>query len=169
MPKTIKFCILLAVSMTLSSHAEQTIKSYIDNHWPDERYTNHGNGTVTDNATGLMWQRCAIGQSGNDCTGSARSFTWEEALAEAANSNHAGFSDWRLPNIKELHSLVARDRYDPAININAFPNTPSNWHWSTSPSAIDADNAWILDFEYGYGYNRRHYIGDHVRLVRGGQ
>ena len=160
--------------------AAQTIESYIDNDWPDERYTHHGDGTVTDNATGLMWQRCAVGQSGNDCaTGSASRFYWFNALREAANSTHAGFSDWRLPNITELNSLVAGDRYYPAINIDAFPNTPSSSFWSSSPSFWSAsssqDYALVVDFRVGgtdsknlsdrYSNNNN----NHVRLVRSGQ
>ena len=161
--------LILLFTMVTQPLAAQTIKSYIDNEWPDDRYTNHGNGTVTDNVTGLIWQCCAIGQSGNDCaTGSASSFNWKEALAEAANSNHAGFSDWRLPNMNELTSLVAYDRYGPAININAFPNAPSSYFWSSSPHPYGG-NGWNTNF-----YNLDHFDNNrsndyHVRLVRSGQ
>ena len=66
-------------------------KAYGDNDLKD-----NGDGTVTDDNTGLMWMK----------TDSGRGMTWEEALAYAENSTYAGYSDWRLPNAKELQYLV---------------------------------------------------------------
>ncbi|MFC2116264.1 DUF1566 domain-containing protein [Bacteroidota bacterium] len=58
-------------------------------------YTDNGNGTITDNVTGLMWQQ-DMGEK----------MTWDEALAKAENYSLAGYSDWRVPGIKELYSLI---------------------------------------------------------------
>jgi hypothetical protein len=173
---------LLATGFVAQGAVAQTIVSTITNHWPDSRYTVHaavtdgtstGTITVTDAATGLMWQQCSQGQAGAGCTtGSATTHTWQQALqlATTANTNKiAGYEDWRLPNIKELASLAALDRYNPAINLTAFPNTPSAYFWSSSPDAGDGSYAWLVFFDYGYGsdYYRGSYA--HVRLVRGGQ
>jgi Protein of unknown function (DUF1566) len=118
---------------------------------------------VTDTATGLVWRRCSEGQtwSGATCTGTAATYMHEGALTQA--KNQAG---WRLPNVKELSSLVSLDRVGPSIDITAFPNTVSSTYWTSSPYAGSASNAWGVSFSYGYvGSNSRTY-GYYVRLVR---
>jgi hypothetical protein len=74
-------------------------------------FTNNGNGTISDNATGLMWMQ-------ND---NAQAVNWENALVYAENFEFAGYSDWRLPDTKELQSIVDYSRSpaatsSPAIN-----------------------------------------------------
>ena len=136
---------------------------------PDAVYIDHGNGTVTDTRTGLKWKQCAEGLSGATCqTGTALSFTWANALAHAEASTFASDTDWRLPNVKELSSLVEDCRAVPAINTNRFPNTPSSSFWSGSPDAYVSSYAWGVYFDVGYAYsgNRSNFV--RVRLVRGG-
>ena len=165
-------CLLILLLAPLSLQA-QTIKDYIDNDWPDNRYQVHNDGTVIDKVTGLMWMQCSLGQTYADGTCSnaadATEHTWQAALEAAEDYTFATYSDWRLPNIKELSSLAARDRHGPSINSSIFPNTPSDWYWSASPNAGNSSDAWRLYFSYGYDYlnNRNHY--HHVRLVRSGQ
>ena len=150
----------------------QTCNESIPASAPDGRFSDNGDGTVTDSATGLTWQQCAEGLSGAGCaTGSAASLTWGQALQRGMDAEFAGFSDWRVPNKNELASLVEERCYNPAINTSTFPNTPSNWFWPSSPYAYYPSNAWGVNFGYGYGYvgydgNHHAY---HVRLVRGGQ
>ncbi len=72
-----------------------------------------------------MWKQCAEGLSGTTCqTGSAHTFTWANALVYAEASTFANHADWRLPNVKELSTLVEDCRTSPAINTLRFPNTP---------------------------------------------
>jgi len=129
-------------------------------------------GTVLDKKTGLMWKQCAEGLAGVDCaTGSYAGYTWDVALRLAANSAHAGYRDWRLPNLKELRSIVEEQSMDPAINVTVFPNTPHNLgeaFWSSSPVAESPDYTWHVGFVNGYpaGDGRNNAFG--VRLVRGG-
>lgn len=66
-------------------------------------YTDHGDGTVTDNVTGLMWTKF-VGDK----------LTFQEALASADTVSIGGYSDWRLPTIKELYSLIQFDGTDPS-------------------------------------------------------
>jgi Protein of unknown function (DUF1566) len=133
------------------------------------RYTYSAAGDeVTDTQTGLVWRRCSEGQawSGGTCTGSAATYTHEQALARA--TAQMGTAGWRLPNVKELASLADKTRTDPAINTTAFPATPSNWYWSSTPYAGDASRAWFVSFyngNVGYDHVRYHYY-HHVRLVR---
>ncbi|MBK6998674.1 MAG: DUF1566 domain-containing protein [Rhodoferax sp.] len=138
---------------------------------PDSAYTDNGDGTVTHTPTGLIWKRCAEGQtwrSRGTCTGSASNHTWAQALTLASTSSFAGKSDWRLPDYKELSSLVEECRIDPAINDTIFPNTPGADFWSSSPYAYNSHNAWSVHFSSGGASGSRN--GNYaVRLVRGGQ
>ena len=156
----------------VSTAAAQTCVDYIPNDTPNTRYTVGANQeTVLDTQTNLTWLRCSIGQTsvGDSCTGTATSLTWQGALqaAEQANSvNLAGYNDWRVPNIKELASLVALHCFIPSINTALFPNTASSSYWSSSPLANDSDNAWFVDFSNGNDdtFNRSNFR--RVRLVR---
>jgi uncharacterized repeat protein (TIGR02543 family) len=141
-------------------------------------YTVNANGTVSDSATGLVWGQCTLGQSGAGCsTGSPTRYTWPAALAEVTvrnNANHLGFNDWRLPNIKELESLV--DFIVPAAplyDIAAFPgNTNSSrWQYWSSTTDLNSVNALLIDFTNGViapSYKPASVAGPVVRLVRGG-
>ncbi len=113
------------------------------------------NGTVTDNVTGLMWQ-----QEDDDI-----GRTWEEALTYCESLPLAGYSNWRLPNIKELRSIVDNTAYEPAIDSNYFPNT--DWsYWSSTTAADSSEDAWYVGFSNGYvdGYGKSYDL--HVRCVR---
>jgi hypothetical protein len=139
---------------------------------PDTVYQLHGNGTATDTRSGLLWKRCSEGQNwtGSDCNGTPSTHTWSQALSLAEASTFAGYSDWRIPNMPELTSLVEECRISPAINSIVFPSTPSLPFWSGSPLADDWSSAWSVDFDDG---EENPYTGRgqamHVRLVRGGQ
>ena len=139
---------------------------------PTNRFTVNNNGTVSDTQTGLMWKTCSEGQNGTDCSGgSAATYTWKLALQQAQTINNgggfAGYSDWRVPNVKELVSITEKQCTEPAINLTVFPNTPSVWFWSSSPGAYGSDVAWHVSFSYGYSSYNSKDGGYSVRLVRG--
>ncbi|HCL58084.1 MAG TPA: hypothetical protein DHW82_13910 [Spirochaetia bacterium] len=97
-------------------------------------YTDNGNGTIKDNGTSLVWQKCSAGQT-NDafCSGTVSAMNWQSALAYCEMLSLGGREDWRLPNLKELLSLVDYTKYNPAIDGTKFINTPiSAWYWSSS-------------------------------------
>lgn len=148
----------------------QTCNPAIPETAPDSRFTDNGDGTVTDFPTGLMWKQCAEGLSEAGCvTGAPATFIWQAALQHAEEAVFAGRSDWRLPNKNELASLVEQRCDAPAINLRAFPNTPSSLFWSSSPDASHPNHAWNVYFGHGYvdyGYKD---FASHVRLVRVGQ
>ena len=136
-------------------------------------FTDHGDGTVTDNVTGLMWMRCSLGKtwiSGTgSCDGSATTLSWQSPLSNAEGTNFAGHDDWRLPNMKELESIVERRCWSPAINSTLFPDTStSSYYWTSSPSASQILQAWVISFNIGSVFIQDKTESLRVRLVRGG-
>ena len=123
----------------------------------DGSYTDNGNGTVTNTSTGLMWQQ--IGSSG----------TWEQALSYCENLSLADYTDWRLPTIKELRSLVDYSRLNPAISKTYFPDAVSSFYWASTTLASGTNGAWGVDFDYGGDGHDDKHTSYYVRAVRGGQ
>ncbi|HUM12904.1 MAG TPA: DUF1566 domain-containing protein [Myxococcaceae bacterium] len=109
------------------------------------RYVDYRDGTVTDVLTGLMWQRCAVGSHLDDsgtpddpsddrcAEDSGGKTSWEAALQAAAANGAGGHLDWRLPNVKELDSIVEPGCFAPAIESQPFPDTPPALFWSSTP------------------------------------
>ena len=133
------------------------------------RFTyNSAGDEVTDTRSGLVWKRCSEGQTwdGNTCTGSATGFSHEGALVHA--QSQAGSAGWRLPNVKELSSLADKSRANPAIDVTAFPATPSRFYWTATPDANASPNAWVVGFDYGAFnlYNGLRNTALFVRLVK---
>lgn len=116
-----------------------------------------GIDTVTDIGSGLMWSHTL---------GSGNFKKAEKVVAEANQKKLGGFSDWRLPTVEELFCLSDRSRYSPAINTDFFPDTKSDWYWSSSSSAIDSDGAWIVTFYDGYSFRVYRSGTAFVRAVR---
>jgi len=163
--------ILWGLLATASAWAQQVCPPGIPQTTPTVDFTDHGDGTVTHKPTGLMWKQCLEGLSGEGCaTGTVNSYDWQAALQLADGHSFAGYSDWRLPNIKELGSIVELSCYFPAINLSVFPNDSGSAVWSGSPYAYFPGTAWNVTFSDGqdeYSGNRGNY--QRVRLVRAGQ
>lgn len=163
--------LLVLLCAIVTNAASQTCRNdeEIPPSTPTSQFNNNGDGTVTDGKTGLMWARCAIGLSGPDCTvGGSGSSSWPDALNLAQSSTLAGYDDWRLPNIKELRSIVEEQCFDPPINLVVFPNTPSSFFFSSSPSTdSNITGVWGVYFDKRYGYSVVFNTG-RVRLVRSG-
>ncbi|WP_006786422.1 DUF1566 domain-containing protein [Thiorhodospira sibirica] len=139
---------------------------------PTSDFVLHNDGTVTHTPTGLMWMRCSLGQTwdGANCSGEASTYTWADALQAAAqNTQFAGYADWRLPNRRELQSIVEQSCWLPAINAAVFPNTPAGWFWSSSPYANNGGRAWYVYFHYGLVNHYSKGYAVRVRLVRARQ
>ncbi|MEI8159382.1 MAG: DUF1566 domain-containing protein, partial [Burkholderiales bacterium] len=134
-------------------------------------YTDNSDGTVTDPSTGLIWMRCAMGQTwaGGTCTGTAIPYTFAKANALTGKQTFAGQSDWRVPNIRELHTIVDRSRSNPSIDTTVFPNTSSSSYWSSSLYSVNTTYAWIVYFTDGFSGDYWAGYDSQVRLVRGGQ
>ena len=137
---------------------------------PDSRFEDNGNGTVTDLVTQLMWSKCSDGQTYNQtnggCDGTATELNWQTALQNADALNYAGHTDWRLPNVKELYSLVETACVMPAINSTFFPGTSTESYWTSSQAG--ANLSWSLGFGLGIinDLYRTETATTHVRYVR---
>lgn len=105
-----------------------------------------GGQEVHDRSTGLTWRRCAEGMqwTGANCTGTPQAFTQIEAAEHAAQQ-----AGWRLPTVRELHTLVDGARSHPAIDTEAFPDTPPTWFWSASQANSRITHAWLVHFGEG--------------------
>lgn len=173
----------LLLSMVASSaRAEPVCNDQIDFGTPLSRFRYFGGETITDTATGLSWARCPLGYTFVENTdlfqddaceaGDAAPLTWKEALAavDALNTSggYDGFTDWRLPNPKELLSIVEVRCAFPAINVVIFPDTPPMTFWTNTADARN-DNGNIATVNFGQGViGRQHLSGTaHLRLVRG--
>lgn len=122
-------------------------------------FTDNGDGTVTDANTGLMWQQGEAGSTMN----------WEGALTYCETLSFAGYSDWRLPNIKELESITDDSLYDPAIDTNYFPEAYASPYWSSTTYASDTSYAWYVYFYSGSVSSYSKSSTFYVRCVRAGQ
>ncbi len=142
---------------------------------PTPRFTNNNNGTVTDNLTGLIWMQDA---------GTLGAKNWNDALTAANNlaSGSGGLSDgsqagdWRLPNLRELQSLIDYEQYNPALPLNyPFLNvqatgTNTGYYWSST--SWDLDYAWAVLLNDGYvdyAFNNGKSNTFYVWCVRGGK
>jgi hypothetical protein len=134
--------------------------------WPGTRFT-ADTDTVTDNLTGLMWSRDASPEAGGS---EVEQVTWSTALTYCDDMSLAGHDDWRLPNIKELQSLIDFSQYNPALPSNPFTGVQGGY-WSSTTDGNNTTYAWGMDLANGTvssgGFIK---TGDHyVWPVRGGQ
>jgi hypothetical protein len=132
-------------------------------------FVDNEDGTVTDKTTGLMWQKLEV----LDENGAVRKMTWQEALAYCEGLEMAGRRDWRLPNIKELQSIVDYKTHDPSIDTTIFPGAWASNYWSATTFVINTEGAWPMDFYDGDNnimvFTSNKSISYYVRAVRGGQ
>lgn len=129
-------------------------------------FTVSANGEeVRDSATGLVWKRCMEGMrwDGTTCAGQPTYYMWPEALQHTG----PGRTGWRLPNVKEMASLVNTRSTGPlAMYTAAFPGLTNDQFWTSTPFVLDAFYGWVVHSFYGHSYFT--YLEDMgaVRLVR---
>lgn len=118
--------------------------------WPSPRFvagTGAAADCITDKLTGLMWAKSP----------SLSTYTWAKALIKDSTTGGAipatkcGYSDWRLPNLVELKSLINYGQSTPAtwLNNQGFSNVRGNGYWSSSTYAPNKANAWYVSFSGG--------------------
>lgn len=153
-------------------------------------YTDNGNGTITDNRTGLTWEKlCDQDPPGVTCDTEHdvdSTYSWTNASFKLQHLNSASFgghNDWRLPNIKELRSLSHRASVNPAMNpiFNSGCSAPcsvttcscyrgplASSFWTSTTNALEPQYAWIVNFASGDSNPEPKGGTKLVRAVRGG-
>jgi hypothetical protein len=102
-------------------------------------YRDLGDGAVLDTATGLAWQLAAPTQT----------FAWGEALAYCEALATGGHTDWRLPNMRELVSLLDYSRYKPTVDARFAVSANDSRHWSSSTFLASPPLAGVINIYYG--------------------
>jgi hypothetical protein len=160
-------------------------------------YTDNGDGTITDNNTGLMWEKKDDSRRIHD---QDNTYTWWDGVTPGSPMNgtmvtvflatlntppcFAGHCDWRIPNVKELQSIVDYENFGPAVNA-AFHNaqgcprctnvtlascscTYLGGYWSATTYFGKSGSAWGVSFVSGGLFEAVESAGSLVRAVRGG-
>ena len=103
------------------------------------RYTDNGDGTITDSKTNLVWMKEDDGKERN----------WNDAkkYCEDNDAKLPG-KEWRMPTREELLTIIDLERYRPAAD--PIFNAKSDWYWSSTPFAFGSGSAWCVGFSSGY-------------------
>jgi len=158
-------------------------------------YTDNGDGTISDDVTGLMWEK--KDDSGSGLQDKDQTYTWSASgnlmngtitttflAGMNGGGGFAGYTDWRIPNLVELESIrdleVFNPSTDPAfhdsanctgcsdVTVASCSCTASSGYWSSTTGAISPVAAWVVDFGVGGVNFGGKTTGRHVRAVRGG-
>ena len=146
--------------------------------WPAPRFIDNGDGSVTDKLTGLIWLKNA--SCPNEIKKWSDALTFAKSLYDGwtgdGSGGDCGLSDgssagaWRLPNVRELHSLIDFGRSGPALPaLHPFTGVQSNNYWSSTTNDYDPDTAWAVYMYSGHVVD--YYMVDnsfYVWPVRGG-
>ena len=127
-------------------------------------------GVVRDNSTNLLWTRCSLSDNDNpiydfNCDGTRKEYSWDEAVDVCKNLVFENRSDWRLPSIRELQSIMFFHHYSTgSTNFSqlverVFPSVVSSeeytngfaviHYWSSTPYKYNLSNRWFVDMKYG--------------------
>jgi hypothetical protein len=152
-------------------------------------YTDNGDGTITDNNTGLMCEKKSLeGDTSSNIHHRDNGYTWANAFAVHiaglnASGGFAGHTDWRLPNVKELWSIVNYEvmpgtpAVSAAFNSACLPGctvltcscTAGSYYWSSSTFDGDPALGWVIFFNGGLvGASYKSLNDVLARAVRGG-
>lgn len=155
-------------------------------------FTDNGDGTITDNVTGLMWEKKS---DNGDIHDKDNTYTWGmdtspytmngtmvTTFLASLNSGagFAGYTDWRVPNLNELETLKNLEAYGPATfdafntgctagaSVTSGSCTRSDFYWSSTTRQDRPDLAWVVDFYDGYVHYYYKTYSYAVRAVRAG-
>jgi len=127
--KTLLICTISVLIFSINTAYTQTCNGINEETTPNSRFLLQ-NDLATDTKTKLIWQRCIVGQTWNPetqtCEGAPAKKTWKAALDSVPEG-------WRMPNIRELLSIMEYSCIRPAINLTVFPGAVNEWQWSSTP------------------------------------
>lgn len=146
-PKFHWFSLGLLVTLLLTHHgyADAPVGRYIAS-----------NGTVLDTETNLLWQQGHQGNAPN----------WSNAQSYCDGLSLNGLGGWRVPTVKELQTIVDEKQTTPFIDPTAFPMTPAEGFWTSSPWTGSSSMAWFVNFYNGGAGYVDVAAGSRVRCVR---
>jgi hypothetical protein len=143
---TISFAQSVTKSIALLPDTGQTL-SYTTTYGEDNDYsintpsfTNNGNGTISDNVTGLMWQQADDGE-----------MIYENAAPYCDALNFAGYTDWRLPSPVEGFSILNLQNNNPALNTTFFTTSVAEYWWTNKTQVNDNTKVWCTNAGGGVG------------------
>ena len=138
---------------------------------------------VLDNVTGLLWENktnngnihdkdknylwggvTASGYNHPNREGPYYS-DWDELVIGSNSENFCGKSNWKVPSVNQLASLIHHGVSNPSIDTNYFPNTIATWYWTSDPFIIDSSDAWNIIFTEGNINNSVKHVNLKIRLV----
>lgn len=131
-------------------------------------FVDNGDGTVTDVATGLMWEQKTDDGSLRD---KDNAYTWQEAHGSyiaQLNASDPDYDDWRIPSIKELMSISHPPSLFPAVDGTYFPHATDANYWSSTTSFDDNAKAWSVYCNFGGNWYESKLAKYKIRAVRGG-
>ena len=139
--------------------------------WPSPRFTDNGDETITDRLTGLMWAQYGNAPGPACLPGVTK--TWQDALVYTAclnTNNYLGHSDWRLPNVNELESLVhfGQSNPDTWLIAQGFSDVQNNWYWSSTTYRTTTSEAWVVNMLNGIVSSGGKAANNYVWPVRAG-
>lgn len=150
------------VATTTSKQDIQSVRavrggSYVDN----GQLTDNGDGTITDNGSGLMWQKTSL----------TNEIDWEDAIEYSKVLSLGAYADWRLPNLKELRSIVDYDFQGILIDTEYFPEAMYSTYWSSTGMGNATTETRKLGIDFTIGFDVSKEISElcYSRFVRGGQ
>ena len=134
--KTIAICALALHTSSCDYYAQlANCDDYFKNK-PAYSFSTDNRGLAQDKDTGLLWYRCAGGQSykNSECKGEALHLNWDEAMAFAEEFSEKSGKKWRLPSKKELKSIMVDQCINPAVDVRVFKGLEVNNFWTSSDS-----------------------------------
>lgn len=168
-------CLLTIILLGISSisYAQICMKEVTPQTMAYNNFSFPAPGQARDELSKRVWDRCVYGQiwdsASNNCLGNPAKLTWKEALVIGENTNR------RLPDIKELNSIMDMQCIIPPTNLRVFPNTPGstvNGLWTSTPFIVpkkengnDITNAWFFDLGFGTAHYRPVDTKNFVRFI----
>ena len=140
------------------------------------RFIDNSDGTVTDTQTGLIWEKNVAGSGCLHCVDDT--YTWNTAMTtwpdrlngrltdDLNNAGFAGYSDWRLPTLAELRSIV-NCSFSSCVDPVFVPSA-AFLYWSSTTLANDTSFSWVVNFGFGFVGSGAKFNDNQVRSVRGG-
>ena len=125
------------------------------------RFVDNGDGTITDNATGLMWVKSTV------AAGLVGKSDFPTCITRCEGLIYAGHSDWRLPNVKEGFSIIDFEKFNPCLDTNFFTSQGGYEHSCTTRKAVTTES-WKVNVDYGAVLTGLKTRQEYFRPVRGG-